>query len=262
VHGLILAGGEGSRLAAAGITTPKALVPVGGTPQILRLLRTFHRLGCESITCLLREGIPAQLIENDAAAREIPCRIHRCLTPSSLHTLIEGLHTLPPGPVFCSMVDTVMPWADWRRAYAGAESALGAGRDAMLVVTPHIDDERPLHVRRDAAGRVIEIGDAPQGDPPHGDPPQGDPPHGDPPADPLCVTGGVYAFNEPARAIADEALAAGLERMRAFLGLLVRSGADVATVEVPRIIDLDDLRDLAAANAWQDSCEMEDPSMP
>jgi hypothetical protein len=117
----------------------------------------------------------------------------------------------------------------------------------MLVVTPHVDDERPLHVRRDAAGRVIEIGDTP---------------HGDPPADPLCVTGGVYAFNAPARAIADEALAAGLERMRAFLGLLVRSGADVATVEVPRIIDLDDLRDLAAANAWQDSCEMEDPSMP
>jgi NDP-sugar pyrophosphorylase family protein len=242
MHGLILAGGEGSRFAAAGVTTPKALVPVGGTPQILRLLRTFARLRCDSITCLLREGIPSTLIEAEAGSLRIPCRIHRCLTPSSLHTLVEGLGTVPPGPVFCSMVDTVMPWADWCRAYEAARAALGSGADAMLVVTPHVDDERPLHVRRDAAGRAAAIGDVP--------------------AEPLCVTGGVYAFGPSARTIADEALASGLERMRAFLSLLVRRGASVATVEVPRIIDLDDLRDLTAANAWQESCETDRPSVP
>ncbi|HEU4589203.1 MAG TPA: NTP transferase domain-containing protein [Gemmatimonadales bacterium] len=236
MHGLILAGGEGSRLAKAGVATPKPLIPVGGTPQVVRLLRTLARLGCESVTCLLREGIPAMLLEAEAAWVKIPYHVQFCRTPSSLHTLVEGLRALPPGPVFCSMVDTVMPWGDWQRAYASATAALGAGADAVLVVTPYVDDERPLHVRRDASGRAVGIGDGP--------------------ADPPCVTGGVYAFGPSARAVAEEAVASGLERMRAFLALLVGRGAAVGTVEIPRIIDLDDLRDLAAANAWQDSCEV------
>ncbi|HEU4648876.1 MAG TPA: NTP transferase domain-containing protein [Gemmatimonadales bacterium] len=242
MQGLILAGGEGSRLAKAGVSTPKALIPVGGTPQIVRLLRTFARLGCESVTCLLREGVPTTLLEAAAAQGRIPYHVQFCRTPSSLHTLVEGLQVLPPGPVFCSMVDTVMPWGDWQRAYATATGALAAGADAVLVVTSYVDDERPLHVQRDGGGRVVRIGDQP--------------------AAPPCVTGGVYAFGPSARAVAEEALALGLERMRAFLGLLVQRGAAVGTVEVPRIIDLDDLRDLAAANAWQDSCEMEDSAEP
>src|SRR5205807_3357290 len=49
VHGLILAGGEGSRLATAGEgSLPKPLVQVAGRPQIVRLLETFEALGCTS----------------------------------------------------------------------------------------------------------------------------------------------------------------------------------------------------------------------
>jgi len=43
--------------------------------------------------------------------------------------------------------------------------------------------------------------------------------------------------------------------MRAFLRLLVRRGGPVATVEVPRIIDLDHKRDLDAAEAWLSTVE-------
>ena len=42
MHGLVLAGGEGSRLAADGVAAPKALVPVGGRPQLLRLVAEFE----------------------------------------------------------------------------------------------------------------------------------------------------------------------------------------------------------------------------
>jgi len=38
MQGLILAGGEGSRLVADGVDTPKALVEVAGRPQILNLI--------------------------------------------------------------------------------------------------------------------------------------------------------------------------------------------------------------------------------
>ena len=38
--------------------------------------------------------------------------------------------------------------------------------------------------------------------------------------------------------------------MRAFLKLLIELRIEVATVEVPRIIDLDHKRDLEAAESW------------
>jgi len=43
MHGLVLAGGEGSRLAAEGVPTPKPLLEVAGQPLIVTLLRTFER---------------------------------------------------------------------------------------------------------------------------------------------------------------------------------------------------------------------------
>ena len=240
MHALILAGGEGSRLAASGVTVPKALVPVGGVPQLLRLARVLERAGAESLTCLVRRGVSLDPVAAELARLHLPLRVHDCLTPSSLHTLVEGLALIPPGEVFCTMVDTVMPVADWRRAWAEAHVLLRAGADAALVVTPFVDDERPLYVVRDAAGRVTRVTDAPVPIP--------------------LITGGIYAFGPRAREAAAATLAAGHERMRAFLRLLVEKGHEVRAVEVRQIIDLDHRRDLDVANAWQESCDEGDSS--
>ena len=59
MHGLILAGGEGPRLAAGGIAVPKPLVEVAGKPQIVGLLETLAALGCSSLTCAVRADFPA-----------------------------------------------------------------------------------------------------------------------------------------------------------------------------------------------------------
>lgn len=229
MHGLILAGGEGSRLAADGVATPKALVEVAGRPQIARLVETFTRLGVTGITCMVREGLPpiAAALGTRGA---VPLESVACLTPSSLHTLVAGLAAAPAGPVFCSMVDTVMAWRDWQRTYEAAVRRLATGADAVLVVTPATEDDRPLYVGLDAAQRVREIGDAR--------------------TSPPLVTGGVYAFSAAARALAAEVLAEGRERMRAFLGALVERDRAVFAVTVSRVIDLDRARDLADANAW------------
>jgi len=226
MHGLILAGGRGSRLAADGVETPKALALVAGRPQILNLVQTFTELGCESITCMVREGIRVALPPAS------PARVWSCRTPSSLHTLVAGLATLPPGPVFCAMVDTVMPPADWRRVYTGITARLDAGAAAALAVTPFVDDELPLYVACDARGFATAILDT--------SPPAGTP---------VLVTGGVYGFSPVARRLASVAVAS-LHRMRAFLRLLIEVKAPVATVEVPRIIDVDHKRDLEAADRW------------
>ena len=222
MQGLILAGGRGSRLAADGVEAPKPLVEVGGRPQIVNLIETFAELGCESITCMVRDGITLDV--------PAPTIVRSCRTPSSLHTLVAGLALVPSGPVFCAMVDTVMPQADWRRLYRGVTERLTAGSLAVLAVTPFVDDELPLYVTRNAEGLATGIFDTP-------------------PPGPLLVTGGVYG----GVGISQVPVADGrdwLHRMRAFLRLLVELRVPVSTVEVPRIIDLDHKRDLEAAERW------------
>jgi molybdopterin-guanine dinucleotide biosynthesis protein A len=240
MHGLILAGGTGSRLAADGVDGPKATVAIGGRPQLVRLVETFNALGCPTITCMLRDTATAPssdssgsvrgLIDSMAGLGRAAVRVVPCRTPSSLHTLVDGLATVPPGDVFCTMVDTVMRARDWRFVHATATDLLASGADAVLAVTPFVDDERPLWVERDAAGIVRRLGDAP--------------------VSPPCVTGGVYAFGGAARAEAARARRSGVSRMRGFLGRLVDEGARVATVEVTRIVDVDRRQDLELANAW------------
>lgn len=230
MHGLILAGGEGSRLAAGGIGLPKALVEVAGRPQIVGLLDTLASLGCVSLTCALRADFPdvPRLLEGRWFGA--PLTVVTCRTPSSLHTLVEGLHAVPPGPVFCTMVDTVMRPADWRRVFAASERQLTAGAEAVLAVTPYVDDESPVYVSLGGDGDVALVSDEP--------------------LHPTLVTGGVYGLSAGTRRAAAAAVARGGHRMRGFLKTLVADGHRVAAVEVPRIIDIDRPSDLDTANAW------------
>ena len=103
---------------------------------------------------------------------------------------------------------------------------------AIAQASSFVDDELPLYVTRDAQGFATGILDTP--------PPAGVS---------LLVTGGVYGLSPVARRLASVAVAS-LHRMRAFLRLLVELKAPVATVEVPRIIDLDHKSDLEAAERW------------
>jgi len=93
-----------------------------------------------------------------------------------------------------------------------------------------VNDKSGLYVTRAATGDVVAFEQAAGAAP--------------------CVTGGVYALGPAVRPLADEALRLGVSRMRGFLDWLVRRKVRVATIEVPRIIDLDRATDLSLANAW------------
>jgi NDP-sugar pyrophosphorylase family protein len=232
---LVLAGGEGSRL-ATGSGPSKPMVEVAGAPQIVRQVRLLSGLGVGSVTCMVRDTFPEAGTAVMAETWLVPVSVHLNHTPSSLHTLAEGLERVPAGPVFAAMVDTVMGPDDWRRSFGACAAALEQGAAAALVVTPFVDDEKALYVSvggREggrAGGRIDAIGDAPY--------------------DPLLVTGGVYAFAASVRPLAAQAVAEGMHKMRAFLGRLVERGLEVRSVTVGKIIDLDRPADLALANAW------------
>ena len=227
--GLILAGGEGTRLARDGIPGPKAMVEVAGRPLLFRLHDALREAGCETVWCALRRSALGAL---SSAGRSLPpgLRVVPCETPSSLHTLVEGLAHIPTGPVLCAMVDTVMPAEDWRRVGETARSSSARAADGCIVVTGFVDDERPLYVSLRPDGMVAAFGEEP--------------------STPVLVTGGVYLLGLRARALASPLLAVGVERMRGYLGALARLGHRLETVEVDRIVDVDRSSDLALASTW------------
>jgi NDP-sugar pyrophosphorylase family protein len=229
LRGLILAGGLGSRLAASGVPEAKPLVRVGGVPQVVRLARALHAAGCADVVCMVRDdlagAVAMALEEGGAGGRVLPCR-----TPSSLHTLVEGVAAAEGAAVLCTMVDTCMTDADWVALGARAARGLGAGDALLLAVTPFAgDDERPLFVDVDDAGRVRRIGDLPGARP--------------------LITGGVYALAPEAGQLARACLEGGMSRMRAFLAHAAPR-LPIGAIEIERMIDIDHRADLDAAETW------------
>jgi choline kinase len=227
MHGLILAGGDGSRLARAKELPAKPLVQLGGRPLIARLTDQLLGLVDSQVACVVREDLRevSELLGGNERILLIWSR-----TPSSLHSLGLGLANLPPGPVLCTMVDTIMRSQDWQAAHRQMNNQLANGADVSLLVTPYVDDESALYVRRDGSGSVTELTDSP--------------------VEPLLVTGGVYGLSPRARALARDAIDSGRQRMRSFLKLAAECQLRVTTVEVPRVIDLDHPSDLEAAISW------------
>ena len=228
MHGLILAGGEGTRLRSDGITIPKAFVELGGRPLLFGLVDTLHALGCTTLTAAVRFGSLRHLERIGGTPQGM--RLLACETSSSLHTLARGLEMVPPGALLCAMVDSVMRLEDWRRLFALADQALRSGADACVAVTPFVADERPLYVVRRPDGSVARFQEEP--------------------SLPPLVTGGVYALSSQLRDLVPRVLGLGVSRMRGFLRWLADHGYHIETAEVERIIDVDRERDLAAAEDW------------
>ena len=230
MHALILAGGEGSRLRADGVTTPKALVEIGGRPLVFRLVESLRELGCVTVTAAIRRSVLEEAVTLTRDARSAGLQVVPCDTPSSLHTLAQGLEAVAPGPILCTMVDTVMRADDWRLLFQRADGLLQDGADACVAVTPFVDDETPLWVTRRSDGLVRSFASKP--------------------VTPALVTGGVYFLSSGIRELAPRVISLGVTRMRGFLSWLVEHGYHVATADVERIVDLDRGRDLAQAVTW------------
>ncbi len=240
--GAVIAAGEGSRLKSLGV--PKPLVEVGGVPLIDHVLGNFEAAGIASVTVIFNEA------EKDVAAlvharhRRLVSRIVVKSTRSSLESFREMLAEAAPGRLLVSTVDAYCPREEFVRFVERARELPAAS--TVLGVTRFVDDEKPLWVTLAAGerraggtgglrpaeppeesargGRVTVVGGA-----------SGD-----------AVTAGIYVFPERVRTMT---IPGDLGRLRDFLAWLAKSGEEIHAVEIPKVVDVDRIEDLAEAQA-------------
>lgn len=233
----IIAAGEGSRLAAEGIGSPKPLVEVGGEKLIDRLIRIFMDNGaeeivviCNDLTTLVSQHL-TDLQRNGLLGRPVPLRFLVKSTPSSMHSFFEISPWLGGSPFVLTTVDTIFREDDFR-AYVEAfrKDVETGGCDGVMGVTDYIDDEKPLYVGTDGRGRITAFLDS------------------DP--QPRYISGGIYGLTPRAIATLQGCIERGESRMRNFQRALVADGQRLVAYPFNKVLDIDHASDIAKAEAF------------
>lgn len=230
----IIAAGEGSRLAAEGIDTPKPLVKVAGECLVDRLIRVFMSHGADSIAVLCNERDKAvaqhlgDISDQGLDGQTVPLRFRAKNTPSSMHSLHELHQLLGDGPFCLTTVDTVFPereFADYIDCFLRLTA--GGGCHGVMGVTDFVDDEKPLYVETDDDNAITGFYDDPHG----------------------CryVSAGIYGLTPAVWPILDACVDRGEQRMRNFQRALIAGGLTLRAFSFSQVIDIDHAKDLEMA---------------
>ncbi|WP_134091534.1 NDP-sugar synthase [Olivibacter sp. XZL3] len=227
----IIAAGEGSRLAKSGYPYPKPLARLNGIPLIERLIAIFAANGAETIHIIVNEE-SASLVDFLASyGGKVPIRVVQKSTESSLHSFYELLKDIPTVNELCATtVDTIFREEEFRsylQAFQGDKKL-----DALMAVTPFVEDESPLYVEVNETGDVVAFTDTKAGE-------AG-----------ILVSGGIYALRRKALQCVDKAINNKVERMRNYQRLLLTERLSVKAFIFNKIIDIDHLADLHLAEEW------------
>lgn len=232
----IIAAGEGSRLAAEGVESPKPLVEVDGERLIDRLIRIFLDNGAEEIVaiCNDRTALVSQhlvaLQRDGLKGRPVPLRFVVKSTPSSMHSFHEISKWLDGGPFVLTTVDTIFRKEEFKAYVEAFEEAVSGGADGLMGVTDYIDDEKPLYVATDGGGNVTAFLDED--------------------AHPHYISGGIYGLTPKAIATLQGCMARGESRMRNFQRALIADGQHLKAYPFSKVLDIDHASDIAKAEAF------------
>lgn len=232
MHYGIIAAGEGSRLAREGVNRPKPLVEIAGEPMIGRLAGIFAKCRAESINVIVNEEMTEVQEYLRDLSRRLPVALNLKVksTPSSMHSFAELSGMMPKeGKFVLTTVDTIFRPEDFERYVAGFEQTEDV--DALMAVTPHIDDEKPLYVATGKEMAVTGFLDTPE-------------------AGVRYVSGGIYGLTSKSFDVLHRCLAEGVARMRNFQRRLITDGLDVRAYDMGTILDIDHASDIAKANAF------------
>lgn len=228
----IIAAGEGSRLAAEGITAPKPLVKVNGERLIDRLIRIFIQNDAEEIVVICNDMttlVASHLVElqrDGLEGRPIPLRFVVKSTPSSMHSFFEISKYLSDGPFVMTTVDTIFredEFADFVKSFrrSGVQT---------FPVTDFIDDEKPLYVGTDEAMNITGFYDENRG----------------------CryISAGIYGLLPEAIDTLRRCMERGESRMRNFQRALIADGLKIKAFPLSKVLDIDHAGDILKAEQF------------
>ena len=233
----IIAGGEGSRLAAEGVKEPKPLVRINGERLLDRLVRVFWDNGAKGIVVAFRESmmdVAVQLsylqgcADTDGLA---PVTCTGVETPSSMHSLATIIGRLAEGPFCVTTVDTVFREDSFRLYVKAFKECVESGEaDGMMAVTSLIDDEKPLYVAVDGDMNITGFLDENHN----------------------CryVSAGIYGLTPRAADVLRRCIERGESRMRNFQRALLREGLRLKAFDIGRAFDIDHAADIGKAERF------------
>jgi len=229
-YGLIAAG-DGSRLVAEGIATPKPLVKVNGEPLIGRLLRIFRANHAASVSIIINSYMTEVRQYLEGLQLDIPLHLVVKSTPSSFHSFYELMPFLKEGDKFClTTVDPIFREEEFA-AYVG-DFARDGEHDALMGVTDFVDDEKPLYVRTEGDTMRITGYASQKG------------------SDTRYISGGIYCMNRRALDLLPEAMDKGVQRMRGFQQYMVDAGLRMQAWRFDKVVDIDHARDIQTAEEF------------
>jgi len=228
----IIAAGEGSRLAAEGITAPKPLVEVNGERLIDRLIRIFIQNDAEEIVVICNDMttlVASHLVElqrDGLEGRPIPLRFVVKSTPSSMHSFFEISKYLSDGPFVMTTVDTIFredEFADFVKSFrrSGVQT---------FPVTDFIDDEKPLYVGTDEAMNITGFYDENR--------------------DCRYISAGIYGLLPEAIDTLSGCMERGESRMRNFQRALIADGLKIKAFPLSKVLDIDHAGDILKAEQF------------
>lgn len=228
----IIGAGEGSRLKSEGVALPKPLVKIADECMIDRIIRIGAKAGINSVQCILNENsqeVEEHLKKNKYA---VPLNIKIKTTASSMHSLFE-LKKYLTEPFLMATVDSIFKEEEYLEFVSFAQDQKNSS--AVLGITSFIDDEKPLCVTIDDKNKITSFADEKKNH--------------------VWATGGVYYFNPDIFMIADLAMKLQITRLRNFLKLLLLNGSNILAYKFSKIIDVDHLKDIAAAKEFLNQYE-------
>lgn len=154
----IIAAGEGSRLAQEGFLLPKPMVALHGEILIDRLIGIFSNNRAESIQIIINETSEALEKHLSETTYQVPVRVIKKSTPSSLHSFYELLKANPAMDELClTTTDTVFTEDEFESYILAFEQ--NRELDGLMAVTTFVDDESPLFVATDEQHLVTAFTD-------------------------------------------------------------------------------------------------------
>ncbi len=220
----IIAAGHGERLQAAGITTPKPLLSIGGRPLIARAIETARQAGASEIACIVNAETNQVRDFLAQTAFGLPVRIVQQTTTNSAESLLALRPHLDADPFLLLTVDAVL--APDRVAAMVQRAHRLPNAASVLGVTTVVEDEKPLWADVGPDDRIRSLGSE---------------------TDARVVTAGVYFLQPLIYSLADAAPPHDRSALRALLGSLLRHGHPVYGVDVGATVDVDRPEDIASA---------------